>query len=56
MVMTCEIKFDNNPSLTFASGSMLTGRVIINSTEKKKVRCKLMNNEQKSEQFRFRFC
>lgn len=40
MVTNCEIKFDNNPNATFMSGQMLTGRVIFNLTEKKKVRCK----------------
>lgn len=48
MVTSCEIKFDNNPNGTYLSGQMITGKVILNLTEKKKVRCKLnsMNNSR----------
>jgi len=43
MVTTCEIKFDNNPTGTYLSGQMITGKVILNLSEKKKVRCKSMD-------------
>lgn len=38
MVTTCEIVFDNNPNATFMSGQMITGKVVLNLSEKKKVR------------------
>ncbi|KAL7037279.1 hypothetical protein ACKWTF_009150 [Chironomus riparius] len=38
MVTSCEIKFDNNPNGTYLSGQMITGKVILNLSEKKKVR------------------
>lgn len=40
MVTSCEIKFDNSANNTFMSGLMVTGRIILNLTEKKKIRCK----------------
>lgn len=40
MVTSCEIKFDNSADNTFMSGQMVTGRIILNLTEKKKIRCK----------------
>lgn len=43
MVTNCEIKFDNSPSATFLSGQMITGKVVLNLTEKKKIRCKLFH-------------
>lgn len=40
MVISCEIKFDNNyQNNTFMSGSLITGKLILNLTEKKKIRC-----------------
>ncbi len=44
MTTNCEIKFDNNPSNTFLSGTVVTGSVTLNLSEKKKVRCKLAKN------------
>jgi hypothetical protein len=43
MVTNCEIKFDNSNNGTFYSGQMLTGKIVLNLTEKKKVRCKFKN-------------
>jgi hypothetical protein len=40
MGTNCEIRFDNNPNAIFQSGSMMTGSVVLNLTEKKKFRGK----------------
>lgn len=42
MVTSCEIKFDNSANNTFMSGQLVSGRIILNLTEKKKIRCEFL--------------